>query len=74
MRILSLLTLASLLSMALWTALVIIGARDGWLRADPGPRADVASFFSRSVARIDAQGQGAVAFVLIDTGKVFGEH
>lgn len=74
MRILSLLTLASLLSMALWTALVIIGARDGWLRADPGPRADVASFFSRSVARIDAQGQGAVAFVLIEKGKIFGEH
>ncbi|MBX3495968.1 MAG: beta-lactamase family protein [Parvibaculum sp.] len=74
MRSLSLLILAALLAMALWTALVVTGARHGWLRADPGPREDVASFFSTSAAAIDAAEQGAVAFVLIEKGEVFGEH
>lgn len=74
MRKLSLLILAALLAMALWTALVFTGARHGWWRDAPGPREDVASFFSTSAAAIDAAEQGAVAFVLIEKGKIFGEH
>ena len=74
MRNRSLLILAVLLAMALWAALVFTGARHGWWHADPGPRADVASFFSTSAAALDAAEQGAVAFVLIEKRKVFGEH
>lgn len=74
MRKLVLLILAALLAMALWAALVLTGAVVGWWRTDPGPREDVASFFSTSVAAIDAAEQGAVAFVLIEKGDVFGEH
>ena len=76
MRNLSLLILAALLAMAMviWAALIFTGARHGWWRTDPGPREDVASFFSTSAAAIDAAEQGAVAFVLIEKGKVFGEH
>ncbi|MBX3504951.1 MAG: beta-lactamase family protein [Parvibaculum sp.] len=74
MRKLVLLILAALLAMALWAALVLTGALVGWWRADPGPREDVAAFFSTSVEAIDAAEQGAVAFVLIEKGDVFGEH
>ncbi|ABS62586.1 beta-lactamase [Parvibaculum lavamentivorans DS-1] len=74
MRKLSLLILAVLLALALWAILVFTGARQGWWHADPGPREDVASFFSTSAAALDATGQGAVALVLIEKGKVFGEH
>lgn len=74
MRNLPLLILGALLAMALWTALVVVGARHGWWRADPGPRDDVASFFSGLTAKTDASGQGAVALVLIEKGKVAGEH
>jgi len=74
MRNLSLLIVATLLAMAIWTALVFTGARHGWMRADPAPREDLTSFFAASVAQINAAGQGAVAFVLIGRGEVFGEH
>lgn len=74
MRSLYLVIPAVLLAMALWAALVFTGARHGWWRADPGPREDVASFFSESAAALDAAEQGAVALVLIDKGKVVGEH
>lgn len=74
MRNLSLLILSALLVMALWAALVFTGARQGWWRTDPGARSDVASFFSGLTAKADASGQGAVALVLIEKGKVFGEH
>lgn len=74
MRNLSLLIFSALLAMALWAVLVVTGARQGWWRTDPGPREDVASFFSGLSAKADAAGQGAVALVLIEKGAVFGEH
>lgn len=74
MRSTFILILVVLLAMAIWAALVVTGARHGWLRADPGPRSDVAPFFSALAAKVDAAEQGAVALILIVKGKVFGEH
>ena len=74
MRSTFLLIFVALLAMAIWATFVFIGARHGWWRADPGPRDDVASFFSGLTAKADASGQGAVALVLIEKGKVAGEH
>ena len=74
MRSMLLLVLVVLLAMAVWAALVFIGARHGWWRADPGPRSDVASFFSGLTAKADAAGQGAVALMLIEKGRIAGEH
>lgn len=74
MRNLSLLILAALLAMALWAVIVFTGARHGWWHDDPGPREDVAAFFSTSTAAINAAEQGTVALVLIEKGEVFGEH
>lgn len=64
----------ALLALALWTALVVTGARQGWWRDSASAREDVTSFFSTTVEAIDATGQGAVAFVLFEKGEVFGEH
>lgn len=74
MRKLILFPLAALLAMALWGALVITGVSQGWGRADPGPRTDVAAFFAKTSDVIDTRNRGTVAFVLIEKGEVVGEH
>lgn len=74
MRRLSILFLSTLLAMALWAALLFAGTTQGWWRTGSAPHGDVASFFSTSIEAIDAAEQGAVAFVLVEKGKVFGEH
>lgn len=74
MRSISPLILPVLLAMAIWAVLVFTGTRNGWWRADLGPRDDVSSFFSRSAAAIDTRGRGSVAFVLIEKGRVVDEH
>lgn len=74
MRRLIPLSLLTILAMALWSAFLFTGASHGWWRDSPAAPEDAASFFGISVAAIDAAEEGAVAFVLIEEGKVFGEH
>jgi len=74
MRRILLWTVAVLAAMALWALLVLVATLEGWGRQASAPSGDARAFFETSVAAIDAAEQGAVAFVLIEKGEVFGEH
>lgn len=74
MRRILLWTAAALAAMALWALLVLVATLEGWGRQAAAPSGDAQAFFETSVAAIDAAEQGAVAFVLIEKGKLVGEH
>lgn len=74
MRRILLWTAAVLAAMALWALLVLVATLEGWGRQASAPSGDARAFFETSVAAIDAAGQGAVAFVLLENGKPVGEH
>jgi CubicO group peptidase (beta-lactamase class C family) len=74
MRRLIPLSLLTILALALWAAFLFTGASHGWWRDSASARDDVAAFVSTSIEAIDAANGGAVAFVLVEKGEVFGEH
>lgn len=66
--------LSALVALAIWAAIVVFGTLEGWWRKPLAPRGDTAAFMSAAVAKIDTERRGNAAFVLIERGKVYGEH
>ncbi|MEM1205405.1 MAG: serine hydrolase domain-containing protein, partial [Acidobacteriota bacterium] len=67
----ALLTLAALV---LWTVLVVYGALDGWWLRSMAPAGDATAFMDAAIERIERDGRGNLALVLIEDGEVFDEH
>lgn len=61
--------LAGIVALALWAALVAVGAREGWWRPMPAPRGDTAGFMHWAQERYTAQTHGNIAIVLLDNGE-----
>ena len=66
--------LGAVLALAVWTAVVVAGALEGWWRQPLAPAGDTRAFMDAAVAEIDRTRRGNVAFVLIEDGQVFDEH
>jgi CubicO group peptidase (beta-lactamase class C family) len=66
--------LYTMLALAAWTGILIAGAIEGWWHWRIAPEGDTRAFMNAAVAEIDKTRRGNVAFVLIENGKVFGEH
>jgi CubicO group peptidase (beta-lactamase class C family) len=62
--------LAGIVTLALWAALVAVGAREGWWRPMPAPQGDNAGFMRWAEARYAVQAHGNIAIVLLDNGEV----
>lgn len=62
--------LAGIVALALWAALVAVGAREGWWRPMPAPQGDTAGFIRWAQGRYAAQTHGNIAIVLLDNGGV----
>ncbi len=74
MRRVFFLVLSTILALAVWTGILIAGALEGWWRPSLAPSGDTRAFMDAAIATIDGTRRGNVAFVLIEDGKVFGEH
>ena len=70
----SLIVLCTVLALAVWTAVVVAGALEGWWRQPLARAGDTRAFMDAAVAEIDRTRRGNVAFVLIEDGQVFDEH
>jgi CubicO group peptidase (beta-lactamase class C family) len=55
--------------LALWTALVGLGARNGWLREEPARAGDTAGFVRWASSRYVGESKGNVAIALLDRGR-----
>ena len=61
---------ATLVVLAVWTALVVVGAREGWLRPMPAARGDTAAFLKWAEGRYASESRGNIAIVLLKNGAV----
>jgi len=61
--------LTGLALLALWTALVGLGARNGWLRQEPAPAGDSEGFVRWASSRYARESKGNIAIVLLDDGR-----
>ncbi len=66
--------LCTVLALAVWTAVLIAGALEGWWRQPLAPSGDTRAFMDAAIAEIDRTRRGNVAFVLVEDGRVFDEH
>ncbi len=66
--------LGTVLALAVWTAVLVAGALEGWWRQPLAPSGDTRAFMDAAIAEIDRTRRGNVAFVLIEDGQVFDEH
>lgn len=55
--------------LALWTALVGLGARNGWLREAPARAGDTAGFVRWASSQYARESKGNIAIVLLDQGR-----
>jgi CubicO group peptidase (beta-lactamase class C family) len=55
--------------LALWTALVGLGARNGWLREEPALAGDTAGFVRWASSQYARESKGNIAIVLLDDGR-----
>ncbi len=74
MRRVSFIVLCTILALAVWTGILIAGAVEGWWRQPLAPSGHTQAFMDAAIAEIDKNRRGNVAFVLIESGKVFDEH
>jgi CubicO group peptidase (beta-lactamase class C family) len=65
---------AALAAIVIWTTVVFIATRDGWLREPLAPRGDAGAFVNAAAARLEAQVRGNVALRLLERGEVVAEH
>ena len=63
-------SLAAIVGLALWAAVVAGGAREGWWRPMPAAQGDTAGFMRWAEARYAAESRGNIAIVLLDDGDV----
>ncbi len=66
--------LLTVLTLLLWTALVVTGTLEGWWRQPLAPFGDINSFQAAAVGEIDKQHKGNVAFALITKGRAVATH
>lgn len=70
--------LAAVAAFLVWVAIVLVGAREGWVRSMPAAKGDSAGFASWAVNRFANQSKGNFAIVLLHNGQVvesaFGSH
>lgn len=55
--------------LALWTALIGVGGRNGWLRPEPARPGDSAGFLRWASERYARESKGNIAIVLLDHGR-----
>jgi CubicO group peptidase (beta-lactamase class C family) len=55
--------------LALWTVLVGLGARNGWLREEPARAGDSAGFVRWASSQYARESKGNIAIVLLDQGR-----
>lgn len=61
--------LTGVVLLALWTALVGLGARNGWLRPEPAPAGDAAAFLRWASSQYARDSKGNIAIVLLEDGR-----
>lgn len=66
--------LAAIVALVIWVVLVAAGAREGWWRAMPAAKGDVAGFLRWAESRYAAESKGNFAMVLLDHGDVAGRY
>ena len=59
---------AALAVLALWVALVVLGAREGWLRPMPAAKDDTAAFLKWAEDQYASESQGNIAIILLENG------
>jgi len=69
-----LVALSTVLVLAVWAALVVVGTLGGWGRSTLAPRGDLDAFRDAAIEHIDSNFHGNVAFALIEDGDVYSEH
>jgi CubicO group peptidase (beta-lactamase class C family) len=74
MRRFLLLLTATIVGIALWTALVVLATFQGWFHQSIAPDGDTRAFLDAAKSTIDANYHGNVAFLLIENGQVYDEH
>ena len=74
MRRLMLCLLATLTLLAAWTAVVGLGALEGWWRRPLAPRGDAAAFARAADRMVETESRGNIAFALIEDGRVSHER
>jgi CubicO group peptidase (beta-lactamase class C family) len=62
--------LATFVALLIWSALVGIGARFGWLRSMPAAKDDTAGFMTWAQQRYAAESKGNIVIVLLKNGRV----
>lgn len=62
--------LSAIVLFVIWAALVVGGAREGWWRAMPAAKGDVAGFLHWAETRYTAASKGNIAIVLLNRGQV----
>lgn len=70
MRRLSRAILFAIVLLLIWAAFVACGAREGWWRAMPAAKGDIAGFLHWAEGRYAMQSKGNIAIVLFDRGHV----
>ncbi|MFN4023569.1 MAG: serine hydrolase domain-containing protein [Hyphomonas sp.] len=60
--------IAALGVLTLWAALVLVGAREGWLRPMPAAKGDTVAFLDWAVRRYATESQGNIAIILLENG------
>lgn len=61
---------AALAVLTLWAALVLVGAREGWLRPMPAAKGGTAAFLKWAEHRYVSESKGNIAIVLLESGRV----
>jgi len=59
---------AAFAALALWATLVVVGARDGWLRPMQAAKGDTAAFLKWAERRYVSESEGNIAIILLDNG------
>lgn len=74
MRRLILITLATVLVLAVWTAALVAGTLEGWWRQPLAPRGDTGAFAAAADRMIQRDSRGNLAFALIENGRTYHER
>lgn len=74
MRSILLLTVTTVVGLALWAALVFIGTLSGWWRESLAPDGNAAAFMEAVKHEVDANYRGSLAFQLIEDGELYDEY
>lgn len=62
--------IVAIAALTLWAALVVVGAREGWLRPMPAAKGDTAAFLKWAKRQYASQSQGNIAIVLLEDGFI----